>query len=457
MADIDDDVLVSLDALTIAAIVQGRLDDSNEIASGSKGKQREGTLTDAQLALQLHEEDLNACNTLLQDRMMAQSMCLAVLQDGALIDEALREEDQAARDHALAATMNGGRTVRLAIEAAPSTSSWNDPELLAKAAAIYNVERPAQKAIAATAFKDDDDTTVAESSTWAASRAAFDEPAPSECAGCGDEKEFFELARVPCNHDYCRLCLEYLFELSMKEETAFPPRCCVTQEIPLSAVRIFLSHDLAQEFDARYEELSTKVRTYCHEQSCSAFIPPADINEETGTCPQCKRTTCTICKDAYHLGDCPKDESLQLLLQAADTAQWQRCFQCGRMVDLTIGCNHMTCHCGGQFCYVCGAPWKTCECPQWEEERLIVRANEIAARHPNRRLYQPGQAAQPANAPAAIAAIAEHLLANHECDHDHWRELLGPHTCEQCSADMPNFIFECRQCHITRCLRCRDD
>ncbi|SMR44036.1 unnamed protein product [Zymoseptoria tritici ST99CH_1A5] len=464
MADIDDDVLVSLDALTIAAIVQGRLDDSNEIASGSKGKQREGTLTDAQVALQLHNGDLNACATLLQDRMMAQSMCLAMIQDGAVIDEAQRQEDQAVRDHAMAVSMSGG-TARRTIQPARNSSSalvkvpntWEDPETLAKAAVIYNVGRPTQNASNTTASNgdEDEDITVAESSTWAALRAAFGEPPLCECAGCGDFTESLDLARVPCDHEYCRTCLEDIFVLSLKEKDSFPPRCC--EEIQLSDVRKHLPSDLATDFEARYEELSTKIRTYCHEKACSAFIPPGDINEETGTCPQCKRTTCTVCKEAYHLGDCPKDESLQLLLQAADVAQWQRCYQCGRMVDLFIGCNHITCHCKAQFCYVCGEPWKTCECPQWDEDRLTIRAAEIATRHPNRRLYQPGQAPRRADDPATIAAIAAHLRDHHLCIHEHWQRLEGPHTCEQCGDDLRNFIFECRQCLITRCYRCVED
>lgn len=115
------------------------------------------------------------------------------------------------------------------------------------------------------------------------------------------------------------------------------------------------------------------------------------------------------------------------------------------------------CHCKAQFCYVCGEPWKTCECPQWDEDRLTIRAAEIATRHPNRRLYQPGQAPRRADDPATIAAIAAHLRDHHLCIHEHWQRLEGPHTCEQCGDDLRNFIFECRQCLITRCYRCVED
>lgn len=38
------------------------------------------------------------------------------------------------------------------------------------------------------------------------------------------------------------------------------------------------------------------------------------------------------------------------------------------MVELERGCNHMTCHCTAQFCYVCGSKWKSCDCPWFNHE-----------------------------------------------------------------------------------------
>lgn len=46
------------------------------------------------------------------------------------------------------------------------------------------------------------------------------------------------------------------------------------------------------------------------------------------------------------------------------------------MIELTTGCFHMTCRCKTQFCYLCSSPWKTCQCPRWDEQRLVTRAEE---------------------------------------------------------------------------------
>ena len=46
------------------------------------------------------------------------------------------------------------------------------------------------------------------------------------------------------------------------------------------------------------------------------------------------------------------------------------------MIELNIGCFHMTCRCRTEFCYLCRARWKTCPCRQWDEERLLAAAEQ---------------------------------------------------------------------------------
>ncbi|KAK8222279.1 hypothetical protein BKA81DRAFT_352266 [Phyllosticta paracitricarpa] len=56
-------------------------------------------------------------------------------------------------------------------------------------------------------------------------------------------------------------------------------------------------------------------------------------------------------------GLCPEDADVKALLLTAQQRGWQRCYRCENMVEKRSGCNHMTCTCGAQFCYVCGARW----------------------------------------------------------------------------------------------------
>ena len=95
----------------------------------------------------------------------------------------------------------------------------------------------------------------------------------------------------------------------------------------------------------------------------------------------CQAQTCSICKAERHVNsECPKDTDTTALLDTAREAGWTRCYRCGVLVELTIGCYHMTCRCRAEFCYVCSKPWKNCPCPQWDEHRLLTEARVRTAR-----------------------------------------------------------------------------
>lgn len=149
------------------------------------------------------------------------------------------------------------------------------------------------------------------------------------------------------------------------------------------------------------------------------------------------------------------------------------------------------CRCGYQFCYNCGTQWKTCRCEHWDEHRLLERAIQIDARDqleeapdevvpeqvietatpeadagPDHvELEDPLQAfwdglnrqgeEEQARRQRRVEAIMQDLNDNHECDHLRWSNRAGPRQCEECYDVMPSFIYECRQCHIMACRRCR--
>ena len=99
------------------------------------------------------------------------------------------------------------------------------------------------------------------------------------------------------------------------------------------------------------------------------------------TCPtpECKTKTCNSCKahvdpspDTSHV--CQKDADDQDVLALAKQVEWARCPGCEALVELNLGCFHMTCRCKTEFCYRCQEKWKSCRCPQWEEQHLIAAA-----------------------------------------------------------------------------------
>lgn len=45
-----------------------------------------------------------------------------------------------------------------------------------------------------------------------------------------------------------------------------------------------------------------------------------------------------------------------------ERGQWQHCPQCNRLISKIEGCNHITCVCKYEFCYICRARWTRERC-----------------------------------------------------------------------------------------------
>ena len=46
----------------------------------------------------------------------------------------------------------------------------------------------------------------------------------------------------------------------------------------------------------------------------------------------------------------------------------KRCPKCSEPIEKNAGCNHMTCRCGHQFCWLCLGPFPNCNCGHFEDE-----------------------------------------------------------------------------------------
>lgn len=121
-----------------------------------------------------------------------------------------------------------------------------------------------------------------------------------------------------------------------------------------------------------------------------------------------------------------------------------------------LTCFRPACHCGFQFCYVCGEKWKTCRCPHFHEANLLNRADEFAAdrRRVARNVIQPppgGFVMPPVFMEARNVAPPGRAIA---CHHREVRRDLGEHRCNECNFVLRQFILHCLQCGLDVCYRC---
>ncbi|KAG8160716.1 hypothetical protein KVR01_008980 [Diaporthe batatas] len=395
------DPFADVDEQTARLIVQLQLQDVKEVCPNAN--------SDFACALTMYENDLKAVS----DRDMAWSIAHAVRADGPAIKEVLSE----------------------APENAPANDDDIDDGLLEKMSAVYMGDGN-------LAQEEEDIYNEDSAPTYLADPSKKAPVAHLQCCTCRDDVPFYDVAHTPCGHDYCRGCLQELFRLSVTDETLFPPRCC-RQPIPADQNRFFLTSKLYGDFQARKVEMETPDRTYCHAPECSKFIAPQNIQHQIGRCVACDAQTCSVCKAAAHAGECPEDPATKVLDKVAAENGWMRCKGCQRIVDLMAGCNHITCPCGAQFCYLCGETWKTCTCVVYTEAQLLRRENVVAARDAE------------AGRRVDLPRIRQQILDNHACTDHRWRWVPGAHRCEECHHRLPDYIFECNHCRLQACNRCR--
>lgn len=181
---------------------------------------------------------------------------------------------------------------------------------------------------------------------------------------CLDDFPSKQVIRVPC-HSYCRDCFVRLISAAVRNEQQWPPKCCLNQ-IPFRLIIKSIPSDLKRTFEDRAQEWEVPIgeRVYCSHQNCDLVVLPSRINHEKqrGRCAR-GHVTCTICRGPRHTGEeCPNDPDMNLTNRLAEEEGWRRCYKCRALVEHKEACQHMTCLCGAQFCYVCGQRWRTCSC-----------------------------------------------------------------------------------------------
>ncbi|KAL7942234.1 hypothetical protein V8C42DRAFT_162163 [Trichoderma barbatum] len=198
-----------------------------------------------------------------------------------------------------------------------------------------------------------------------------------ECVSCLDDVPMKDTVKVPC-HSYCHDCFIRLVTAAVQNEQQWPPKCCLNQ-IPFKTVLKSIPDDLKKTFHERSSEWEIPVseRVYCHVPGCGVWIKPGKISlaKRQARCER-NHVTCTICRGQAHgNNDCPQDQDLNMTNLLAEEEGWKHCYSCRALVEHKEACQHMTCRCGAEFCYVCGLRWRTCGCTM-EQLHAIKEAVE---------------------------------------------------------------------------------
>ncbi|EIT79717.1 hypothetical protein BDV35DRAFT_380583 [Aspergillus flavus] len=417
-------------------------DDATCALGLMKGKERSDQMTDHELALTEWARELRHCACTFEDYKMAKSLATAVSHDGVALAAATEEENRAFQDRMTALQFGGlnpstpdqllGQKTAAMAGLTGLVGGFNTVSEQSRSTDTIEVRRSGLI---------ETESPGAESSKVAAARN-LDCQTHLKCVACMEAKLSFDIFKATCSHYYCRNCTGRLVHDSFVDESLFPPKCCRVP-FPLPTMKAFLDEEMIRKFEEKTVEHNDFNRTYCANLSCSRYLPPTSMTLTTRLCPSCNTETCPTCKQRAHAGVCVNGEVE--ILKMAEAEGWQRCARCRNMVELKSGCNHITCRCGFEFCYVCALKWKICGCEVWDEDRLVDRAHQVAAR--NEGNPQPAQ--------QEVQRAAQELREQHNCEHGRWRRRDGEYSCDVCHDLLPDFILRCQRCKIEACVRCR--
>ncbi|KAJ9178170.1 hypothetical protein P3X46_010078 [Hevea brasiliensis] len=220
------------------------------------------------------------------------------------------------------------------------------------------------------------------------------------CVICLEDTDAVHIFSVDgCGHRYCFSCMKQHVEVKLLH--GLVPKCphegCKS-ELSVDSCGKFLTSKLIETMNQRIKEASIPVteQIYCPYPKCSALMSKNEISEfaenafggfgRSGArkCLKCHGLFCINCKVPWHsimtctiykmLHPNPPAEDVKLKSLATSNL-WRQCVKCNHMIELSEGCYHMTCRCGYEFCYNCGAEWKekkaTCHCPLWDEDNIL--------------------------------------------------------------------------------------
>ncbi|KAH7090295.1 hypothetical protein FB567DRAFT_287853 [Paraphoma chrysanthemicola] len=205
---------------------------------------------------------------------------------------------------------------------------------------------------------------------------------PKSCVICGGtESEGELLLAAPCGrHFVCHDDISSFFERATQDESLFPPQCC-GQIFALEDYEDYVPFDISWAYQVKEQgeyAVLAKFRVYCASPICAKFLPPRahikdeDTNITYAVCEggACGSVSCVGCraliKHSVQSHVCQKDEEEEKFRQIAIEKGYQACNICGATVELIEACNHITCGCGHDFCYICGKDWQGVHgCPHY--------------------------------------------------------------------------------------------
>jgi IBR domain, a half RING-finger domain len=202
----------------------------------------------------------------------------------------------------------------------------------------------------------------------AALLSAPTDPAARSCAACltGRPVDDGSACDECATGSFCGGCLAAYVRAALEDNGLLPLRCGAADcraVIPAGTVSVVVGGQLADVYVAAVREKerrSRRVRLRV-EGGSSARVEGRGRRDGAGEGEGEGEGEAEAEDEGEGEGE-DEDEDEESVLRLLRAEGWQRCPDCGTGVERVIGCRHMRCVCGGQFCYGCGGRWGVVGC-----------------------------------------------------------------------------------------------
>ena len=183
-----------------------------------------------------------------------------------------------------------------------------------------------------------------------------------ECEVCNEIFTVNEINKLEkCGHSFCLSCWYDSLSVKIKENKLSSIKCLdynCEEKIPDYFIVNILKSDknllkIYQRYKLELEVLADPNKKLCPYPNCDSYLELKKIHNKDVTCSN-NHTFCFLCLKLPH-GNLPCNGSDldKSVIEFAKNNFVKKCPKCQIIIEKNKGCNHITCKCGYQWCWLC--------------------------------------------------------------------------------------------------------
>ena len=201
------------------------------------------------------------------------------------------------------------------------------------------------------------------------------------CKICEEDRPAF--VKLDCSHKFCQHCLRQYITNNLQQNKFSLQNLICPEELCKKPMTFKLIQKILMKNEL--EHMESKILSFnpenflkknekvamCPKANCDFFfiMKKNDMTLKIYNCPKCNEEFCVNGCPELHPGmtcqqykNIMKEEGKEFV-DVVKKNNIKICEKCGAWIEKNKGCNHITCKCKYEFCYICGKKWKKCQCP----------------------------------------------------------------------------------------------